>query len=263
MNSLPGINPKYCAYLGCLIIIEQAIGQGTVSLTNIVPATWAPHITALCNLLAFIGTTIMTGQAAFSSPSAGPLTDTKSVSPATVVKILLVAFALSLFLPMGAEAKTVKAAPAVDPLQKLMDDITSIEATVVAGTIAAINEADADASTLTNPADPTSLRDPISHACYPAQIKFLQSLPQVQAIKAPVPYNLIVLFQRKRDLIATIKAGLPTYLKIGCAPLLGDEITIFNQTLGMIGVTAGAGVLTGLFPAAAPLTLPALTLPML
>ena len=262
MNPLPGINPKYCAYIGLAVLIEQGIGHGTVSLTNLVPADWAPYITSWCNFLAFIGTTVMTGQAAFSSPAAGPLIDAppKSVAPSTIAKILIAAFALSLFLPMGAQAKTVKAAPA-DPLQKLMDDITSIEATVVAGTIAALNEADADASTLTNPADPTSLRDPISHACYPAQIKFLQSLPQVQAIKAPVPYNLIVLFQRKRDLIATIKAGLPTYLKIGCAPLLGDEITIFNQTLGMIGVTAGAGVLTGLFPAAAPLTLPALTLP--
>jgi hypothetical protein len=127
--------------------------------------------------------------------------------------------------------------------------------------VAAIQEADDDAATLTNPADLTSFRDPIAHACYPAQVKFLQTLPQIQAIKAPSPYNVIVLFQRKRDLVAQIKAGLPGYLKVGCAALLKDEETIFVQTLGLIGVPIAAGALTGIFPAAAPITLPALTLP--
>ena len=108
MNPLPGINPKYCAYIGLAVLIEQAIGHGTVSLTNIVPVGWAPYITSWCNLLAFIGTTVMTGQAAYSSPSAGPMVDTKSISPATVVKVLLIAFALSLFLPVGAQAQTAK-----------------------------------------------------------------------------------------------------------------------------------------------------------
>jgi len=60
---------------------------------------------------------------------------------------------------------------------------------------------------LTNPSDPASFRDPISHACYPAQIKFLQSLPQVQVIKAKVPFNAIVLFQRERDLVTQLPAG--------------------------------------------------------
>jgi hypothetical protein len=68
-----GIDPKYIMYLGLLVTIEQAIGHGTVSLTNIVPANIAPYITSWCNLLAFIGTTIMTGQAAVSSNAPGPL----------------------------------------------------------------------------------------------------------------------------------------------------------------------------------------------
>ena len=144
------------------------------------------------------------------------------------------------------------------PLQKIMDDISAKSAAFVAGVIAAIQEADDDAATLTNPNDAISFRDPIAHACYPAQIKFLQSLPQVQAIKAPAPYNVIVMFQRRRDLVAQIKAGLPGYLKIGCAALLKDEETILIQTLGLIGVTVGAGALTGVFPAAAPIALPLL-----
>jgi hypothetical protein len=99
------------------------------------------------------------------------------------------------------------------PLQKIMDDISAKSVTFVAGVIAAIQEADDDAAVLTDPNDAASFRDPIAHACYPAQIKFLQSLPQIQAIKARAPYNVIVMFQRKRDLVAQIKAGLPGYLK--------------------------------------------------
>ena len=70
---MKGIDPKYIMYLGLLVTIEQAIGHGTVSLTNIVPADWAAYVTSWCNLLAFIGTTIMTGQAAISSNQPGPL----------------------------------------------------------------------------------------------------------------------------------------------------------------------------------------------
>lgn len=175
--------------------------------------------------------------------------------------VLLFAF-LIVGIAAPAHAATKARAPAAssDPLQKLMDDITKKDAKIIAGAIAALKEADADAATLTNPADPTSFNDAISHACYPAQIKFLQSLPQVKPITAPAPYNVIVLFQRKRDLIATIKKGLPDYLKLGCAALVGDEAQILAQTLGLAGVTVAAGTLTGLFPAAAPLTLPMLSL---
>lgn len=155
----------------------------------------------------------------------------------------------------GCRAAATASSASADPLQKLMDDIAKIDSQIVAGVISALNEADADASTLTNPSDPTSFRDTISHACYPAQIKFLQSLPQVVAIQSPSPYNLIVLFQRKRDLVAQIKAGLPGYLKVGCAALLQDEAQILAQTLGLIGVTAGVGVLAGIFPPAAPISL--------
>jgi hypothetical protein len=70
---MKGIDPKYIMYLGLLVSIEQAIGHGTVSLTNIVPSDWTPYVTSWCNMLAFVGTAIMTGQAAISSSSPGPL----------------------------------------------------------------------------------------------------------------------------------------------------------------------------------------------
>jgi hypothetical protein len=191
-----------------------------------------------------------------------------------VASILLVAFVLSfllasssahaqglpnLFAKPAPKVKTkAPAAPAVDPLQKMMTDIENVQQAVVTGVVDDLNAADADAATLTNASDPTSFRDPIAHACYPAAVKFLQSLP---AASAPTGKFIVAqLFQKKRDFQAQIQAGLPVYLKMGCAPLLGDEVTIFTKMMGLVGVTVSAGALTGLFPAVAPITLPALAL---
>jgi hypothetical protein len=271
------IDPRISFYFGIWTSILLLVASGTISFDGALPAAYVPLITKWCAILGAVNSTILTAASGYSSTKPGPLaapTPPASIPP-TIVRILLAAFVLSLFLASGsgamaqdifhpakqrAAATTAPAASAQDPLQKLMDDIAAKKAEFVTNVIAAIQEADDDAATLTNPNDPSSVRDPIAHACYPAQIKFLQSLPQVQAIKAKTPYNLIVLFQRKRDLIAQIKAGLPTYLKLGCAPLLQDEKTILVQTLGLIGVTGVAGALTGIFPAIAPITLPALTL---
>ena len=96
---MKGIDPKYIMWLGIAVGIEQAIGHGTVSLTNIIPLAWAPYVTSWCNLLAFIGTSIMTYQAAVSGPQTGPLIPPPSITT-TVIKVLLVAFALS-FLVAG------------------------------------------------------------------------------------------------------------------------------------------------------------------
>lgn len=197
-------------------------------------------------LFAFIIVGLMFAQPAMAAPKAAP-------------KLAKICDPLNLIPGCKPAAAASTAAPS-DIIQKIMDDIAAKSTTIITNVVSAINEADADASVLTNSSDPTSFRDAISHACYPAQVKFLQSLPQVQAIQSPAPYNVIVLFQRKRDLIAQIKAGLPTYLKIGCAALLKDEETILLQTLGLIGVQVAAGSLAGIFPPAAPLALPALAL---
>jgi hypothetical protein len=106
-----GIDPKWGMYLGLAVIIEQGIGHGTVSLTNLIPADWAPYVTSWANFLAFVGTSIMTYQAAVSGPQKGPLADTSIAPTSTVIKILLVAFVLSMFLAGGsAQAQTRKPA---------------------------------------------------------------------------------------------------------------------------------------------------------
>lgn len=139
------------------------------------------------------------------------------------------------------QAAPSRAASPVDGLSKIMDSLSAVEQKVVDGAIADINAADADAASLINASDATSFKDPISHACYPAAIKFLQSLPVATAPTGE--FILVQLFQKKRDFIAQIRAGLPVYLKLGCAPLLGDEAAILGKLLGLIGVKVGLDAL--------------------
>ncbi|CCE07437.1 membrane hypothetical protein [Bradyrhizobium sp. STM 3843] len=259
------IDPKYVTYFGVWTSILMGIAAiGPSFFEGAIPAWLIPIVLKWCAIFAFINNCVLTGGSGFSSSKPGPWANLPATAAKPIVIIAVVITTAFLFAGTAHAQILPKPKPAaakVDPLQKILDDISAKSATFVSGVIAAIQEADDDAATLTNPSDPASFRDPIAHACYPAQIKFLQSLPQIQAIKASAPYNVIVMFQRKRDLIAQIKAGLPGYLKVGCSALLQDEANILTQTLAMIGVTVGAGALTGIFPAAAPITLPALTLP--
>lgn len=171
--------------------------------------------------------------------------------------VIGLAAALAISSPAVAQIKKPLPAP-VDPLSVLIAQIEGVNAKLVGDVVADINAADEDAATLTNPSDPTSFRDPISHACYPAAVKFLQSLPQATPMKGTL--TGIQLFQRKRDFIAQLQAGLPVYLKLGCAPLLGDEVTTFVKIMAMVGVKILPAALTAAVPALAPITLPALTL---
>lgn len=113
---MKAIDPKYIMWLGLVVTLEQAIGHGTVSLTNVIPVSWTPYVTSWCNLLAFFGTSVMTYQAAVSGPQTGPLinlpappTNVVSIKPDAIVKILLAAFVLSMFLAANpASAATLK-----------------------------------------------------------------------------------------------------------------------------------------------------------
>lgn len=144
-----------------------------------------------------------------------------------------------------------------DALADLMAKIEALETKFVTGAITDIQAADKDASAV-NPAT-GQMNDAISHACYPALVQFLQSLPTATPLTGD--FIGVQLFQRKRDFVAQIKAGLPTYLKLGCAALLGDEVQILMSALSLVGIKVGAATIAGLFPAAAPLALPVLAIP--
>src|SRR5208282_46263 len=98
----------------------------------------------------------------------------------------------------------------------------------------------------------------IAHACYPAAVQFLQSLPQASPLQGKL--TGVQLFQQTRDFITEIQAGLPTYLKLGCMPLLGDTINTLVQIMALVGVKVLPAALTAAIPALAPITLPAMTL---
>ena len=249
--------------LSIAVAIETGISSGTVSLTNVFPAHIIPYVVGWCGLLGFIGSTIiasLTGSSIMATPT-----------PKTVATLALGAF-IALFL-MGGRAdaqgrltgdiakdfgpKAVSPLMSGDPFNDLMAQIEKVKADQIDGIVSALKEADADAGQVINTAT-GDVKDPISHACYPAQIKFLQSLPVSQPITSPAPYNLIVLFQRKRDFVAQIKAGIPPYLKLGCSALLGDEIHVFVQTAALVGIKIVPAAATAMFPALAPVTLPAM-----
>jgi hypothetical protein len=86
-------------------------------------------------------------------------------------------------------------------------------------------------------------KDEIAAACYPKAQQFIQTLQgtlkgdqDAADDNADVGPGLITLFERKRLLVIFIKKGLPNYLVIGCAPLLGDEAKVLGGVLGMVGI---------------------------
>lgn len=196
----------------------------------------------------------------------------KVVATAKAAAVILFAFiiaALTVVQPASAATKVRTAKPAVcDPLnlipgckpasgsatatsmpsladgvQNLMNELQAANGAFVSNVVAAINEADADAGAIVVPATattPAQVKDPISHACYPAQVQYLNSLPIAQKITVPAPYDVIPLFQFKRDFVNMVLAGqlIPAYLKVGCAALLGNEAAILIATLGIVGVGA-------------------------
>lgn len=180
----------------------------------------------------------------------------------------------------AAAPATPEAPTSGDPLADLMAQLEKVQVEDVAAIIVDINAADVDAGTVVTPeipgtaavlaadgvtvvtpavaATPAVVKDAISHACYPASVKFLQSLPV--AAKLTGKFVGVQLFQKKRDFVAQLRAGLPTYLKLGCMPLLGDEINTFIQMMVMVGIKILPAAATALMPALAPITLPAMTL---
>ena len=68
-----GIDPKWVFYLGILVTVQTAVGQGAVPLTNMMPEAWIPMVKGWSQFLGFIGTTVMTALSGFSSKAPGPL----------------------------------------------------------------------------------------------------------------------------------------------------------------------------------------------
>jgi hypothetical protein len=108
-------DPKYSFYLGIVVTIEIAISHGTIGFTNAIPAAWIPTVVAWAGILAFVGSTVMTYMAAFSSAQAGPLVTPPApgaAAPKAVIAILAIglsALALAWAQPARAQVKAAAA----------------------------------------------------------------------------------------------------------------------------------------------------------
>jgi hypothetical protein len=243
------IDPKWGAYLGLAVIIEQGIGHGTVSLTNLIPADWAPYVTSWANFLAFVGTSIMTYQAAVSAPNAGPLVNvpTPPVTP-TIVKVLLVALALSFLLAVpSAQAQSrppltgniVRDIAAANPSRSqsaltgnpLGDIIGTLDVKLLPDLQYALKLANASGSKVTGP-------------CYQAWIDIINvrqkavSDDQGAALPMPDPH-LVTDFEKLVELRNSLQPDSEFMIK--CSPVAS---MVKKDIVGFIGVVISGG--TGL-----------------
>lgn len=111
-----GVDPKWIVVLAWLVGVQKGVGQGAISLTNMVPESWIPHVIAWNNGLAWFGVGVMGLLAALSSNASGPMIPISlpSIDAKNVPKIALVAFALSFLVGIpSAHAQVKLHAPAV------------------------------------------------------------------------------------------------------------------------------------------------------
>lgn len=96
------IDPRVAFWFGVWTSILLLVASGTINFTGALPDAWVPIITKWCAILGAINSTILTAASGYSSSKTGPMVNLPSPSSAsTVVKILIAAFALSLFLASG------------------------------------------------------------------------------------------------------------------------------------------------------------------
>jgi hypothetical protein len=93
--------------------------------------------------------------------------------------------------------------------------------------------------------DAQNHNDKIAQPCWDAQVAFLKQLPS-EWQTPPTDIGPALAIQISRDLLNTITGNDVTSLKVACAALIGDQITIINQTLSIIGVAGIAGLPAGL-----------------
>lgn len=66
-------DPRSTAIFGLFTTIILAIGGGTIILPLGIPADWLPVIKSWCMFLGMVNSAILTGGAAFSAATSGPL----------------------------------------------------------------------------------------------------------------------------------------------------------------------------------------------
>ena len=252
---MKGIDPKWAMYLGLLVTIEQAIGHGTVSLTNLVPESWAPYITSWCNFGAFVGTAIMTYQAAVSSPVPGPAANT-AISPTAVVRILLIAFALSAFLAVPSAHAQIKLKPLTDPFAKAKQDLQTATGVKPTGDVPFDLLKALDKALLPDLKYAQRLAvatgSKVTAPCYQAWIDMIQTqqtavtdppvAPATEGSPTPEPDpDLVTKFERMVELRNALQPDSP--FMTACSPVANMVKMDVTAFMGIV-ISGGAGLAT-------------------
>jgi hypothetical protein len=233
-----GIDPKWVFWLGILVTIETAIGQGTVKLTSLVADQWIPAITGWCTLLSFIGNVVMTGLAGYSSRTAGPL-----VKPVVLAAVILG----SLFAFSGDAHAQIKLKPLTGDVgvdlglkkpsaitgNPLSDIIGALDAKLLPDLNYALKLANASGSKVTGP-------------CYQAWIDIINVRQKAvtaddgSPIDLPTPH-LVTDFEKLVELRNSLQPDSEFMIK--CSPVAS---MVKKDIVGFIGIviSGGAGLAT-------------------
>ena len=60
-------NPKYTFWLGIIVTVCLAVGNGSLHLTHMIPESWIPTVVAWNAFIAFVGAAVMTAMAGINS----------------------------------------------------------------------------------------------------------------------------------------------------------------------------------------------------
>lgn len=191
-------------------------------------------------------------------------TASKSAIVKSVTNVLIAAFLLSFFL---AGTSAMAQARFVKPTGDIVKDIQAATAKPSAATSATataplsginfntigqklqalakdvIDKGISDLSAAST--DAQNHNDLIAKPCWDAQSAFLKQLP-AEWQTPPSDIGPALAIQISRDLINSITGNDQSSLKVACAALIGDQLSIINQTLAIVGITGIAGLPAGL-----------------
>lgn len=137
-------------------------------------------------------------------------------------------------------------APGVAKATPLADFLTNI-AKIRNQLINDTQNADALAGAV-DPTLPGGVKDPLAHQCYPAQVRWLQTLPDLSALNdakngngADIGLGVITKYEILRMARLYAQNGFPPDLKMNCAAMIQDDIQFGLKFAALFGVTLGTG----------------------
>jgi len=199
--------------------------------------------------LARIGTSAQRRQGADGSvkPAANAATRTPSAAA-----MALLALGLGALLAGGgpARAQAKKVLPLPDPLHLVTPspapagapaplaavDFTRVSQQIQKIAKEAVDKGIQDLSAAAT--DAQNRADKIAKPCWDAQVAFLQLLP-VEWATPPAEIGPALTLQIGRDLANAINGNADGSLKVACAALLGDTLSIVNNVMAVVGLKAG------------------------